>query len=58
MCGPGCSTPMKPQKDCPECGNQMEMTQVYESLGDFYSDGSYHWEWKCPYCGHEEAKKK
>jgi transposase-like protein len=43
---------------CPECESEMEMTQVYESLGDFYSDGPYHWEWKCPKCGHAEAKKK
>jgi predicted nucleic-acid-binding Zn-ribbon protein len=49
---------MTKPKPCPECESEMEMTQVYESLGDFYSDGPYHWEWKCPKCGHEEAKNK
>ena len=49
--GPPSMSPPPPK--CPECRSKMEMTQVYESLGDFYMDGLYHWEWRCK-CGHEE----
>jgi len=56
-CGPVCSTPMTKPTLCPECRSVMD--QIYHSERDFFSDDSegsqYHW--KCPKCGHEEAKR-
>jgi len=55
MCGPCCSTPMEPQKDCPECGSEMEYH--YATADGPPSYGNPVWRCKNLRCGHEEEVK-
>ena len=48
---------MAATKTCEECGGIADLTRVFHSMRDFYSDGAYHMAYKCRLCGHEELIK-